>query len=117
WGGDSTGLRERARGAAERLRTLVRSSGADGSSGPAGAPVGHLHRHAADGRLPLMSAIHPVTGDQLLTTNRWEAVDLGYGDPELLGYLEAEAPVTGRLGIERPHTPWAARFGQRVRAG
>ena len=77
--------------------------------------MGYLYTAAGDERLPLLSAIHPVTHDQLLTTNRWEAIDLGYGEPELLGYLEADAPVTGRLGVRRPHTPWAARFGQRIR--
>ena len=84
-------------------------------SPPSGAPVGYLHRDAGGGRVPLLSAIHPITGDQLLTTNRWEATDLGYGEPTLLGHLEPSAPVTGRLGTGRPRLPWASRFGQRVR--
>jgi hypothetical protein len=77
--------------------------------------VGHLHTEEGDGRIPLWAGTHPVTGDQLLTGNRWEAVDLGYGEPTLLGFLEPSAPVTGSLGTARPRLPWASRFGQRVR--
>ncbi len=85
------------------------------SSGPSGPPLGYLHRRAGPGRVPLFDAIHPITGDQLLSTHRWEAVDLGYGEPALIGYIGAEAPVTGALGTSRPWLPWASRFGQRVR--
>jgi hypothetical protein len=67
-------------------------------------------------RLPLFSAVHPITGDQLLTTDRLEAADLGYGDAELLGYLDPSAPVTGRLGTERRDVPWGSHLGRRVRS-
>lgn len=77
--------------------------------------AGFLHSSDAPDRLPLYSAVHPITGDQLLATQRWEAVDLGYGEPVLLGYLDARAPLTGRAGTSRPHVLWASRFGQRVR--
>jgi hypothetical protein len=114
WGRDDAGVGERARAALRRMRALA-APATGAPVAPTGPPAGYLHRDAADGRLPLYSAVHAVTGDQLLTTNRWESVDLGYGEPELLGYLEPEAPVTGRLGLGRPRVPWAARFGQRVR--
>lgn len=85
------------------------------SSVPSGAPVAWLHRFPGPDRLPLWSAVHPITGDQLLSTNRWEAPDLGYGDPILLGQVEARALVTGKLGTGRPRLFWATRLGTRVR--
>jgi hypothetical protein len=78
--------------------------------------AGFLHENERDGRLSLYSAVHPITGDQLLTTWRWEATDLGYAQVTLLGYLDPCEPPTGRLAGRRPHVPWASRFGQRVRA-
>jgi hypothetical protein len=77
--------------------------------------VGYVYDRHRPGRLELHSAVHPVTGDQLLTTNPWEANDLGYGPPELLGHIDAAAPVTGRLGTKRLHLPWASHFGRRFR--
>lgn len=84
---------------------------------PAGAPAGYLESDAWPGALALYEATHPVTRDQLLTNNPWEAVDLGYGDPALLGYLAPLAPVTGHVGTSRPLLPWASHFGQKVRSG
>ncbi len=66
-----------------------------------------------DGDLVLWSAIHPVSGDQLLSLDQQEAEELGYGRSTPLGAVAASAPVTGRLGTGRPHIPWASRFGQR----
>jgi hypothetical protein len=82
---------------------------------PRSEPAGFLHADDAQDRLPLYAGTHPVTGDQLLSTWRWDPVDLGYADVVLLGYLDARAPVTGRLGTELPRLEWASRFGQRVR--
>jgi hypothetical protein len=65
--------------------------------------------------VPIFSALHPATGDQLLATSEWEAVDLGYGEAELLGYADRQAPVTGRLGVEPRDLPWASRLGRRIR--
>jgi hypothetical protein len=79
------------------------------------ARVASIHREDAPGRVALLSAIHPITGDQLLTTSEWEPNDLGYGEPELLGYLDALAPVTGSLELRRRDVPWASHFGRRVR--
>jgi hypothetical protein len=114
WRDAPGGVRARTGAALRRLTALAGGRPA-APSGPTGPPLGYLHREPGPGRLPLHSAIHPVTGDQLLTTDPWEAVDLGYGDPALLGHLEASAPVTGRLGTIRPHLPLASHFGQRVR--
>jgi hypothetical protein len=82
---------------------------------PDGEPVGYLERRPGPGRIALHAAVHPVTGDQLVTTDPYEAIDLGYGEPVMLGYALAAAPVTGRLGTTRPVLEWASRFGQRVR--
>jgi hypothetical protein len=83
----------------------------------AGRPAGRLYADPGEGRLPLFSAHHPFTGDQLLTTLRHEAGDLGYAGITLLGHLDAAAPVTGRLGIvPGPPLPWASRLGRRFRA-
>ena len=114
WRGSAEGLGARVH-AVVRRAALLALDDYRFPSPPGGAPVGYLHRDAGGGRVPLLSAIHPITGDQLLTTNRWEATDLGYGEPTLLGHLEPSAPVTGRLGTRRPALPWASRFGQRVR--
>jgi hypothetical protein len=113
WQRSGIGLPERARGVGERMRWLLRRDRPAG-----GAPlarVASIHRHPAVGRLPLFAAVHPVTGDQLLATNAWEATDLGYGEALLLGYVDSQAPVTGRLGVEARTIPWAARFGRRLR--
>ncbi|MEA2374668.1 MAG: hypothetical protein QOD53_1131, partial [Thermoleophilaceae bacterium] len=113
WRGAGIGREARARAVAGRMRWLLRRI--DTAPGARLARVASIHRNDAPGRLPLFSALHPVTGDQLLTTNGWEPNDLGYAPCELLGYLDAQAPVTGRLGIERHDIPWASRFGRRVR--
>jgi hypothetical protein len=119
------GWRDSGERPAALLRAALRRAALAAAAGPphppapdGGPPLGWLHRDPGPGRLPLHSALHPLTGDQLLTTDRWEAVDLGYGEPVLLGHLEAAAPVTGRLGvIARPLLLVASRFGRRVRSG
>ena len=77
--------------------------------------VGWLFAQDGDGRTPLFSAIHPVTGDQLLGRSRIEAGDMGYGTARLLGYLVEVAPVTGSLAVGRPTVPWASSFGRKAR--
>lgn len=78
-------------------------------------PVGWVLAKGGLGRVPLYAAVHPVTGDQLLTRYRVEATETGYGEPTLLGYLIERAPQTGSL--HRPHItiPWASRFGSAIR--
>jgi hypothetical protein len=63
------------------------------------------------GRTPLFAAYHPVTGDQVLVRSPEDAQQLGYGAPELLGYLRHVAPVTGELPLRPMAIPWARRFG------
>jgi colanic acid/amylovoran biosynthesis protein len=114
WRGSGIAARTRVRAAAERGARVLRRRRT-----PSGAPlarVASIHVHPTPVRLPLFSAVHPVTGDQLLTTDRLEAADLGYGDAELLGYLDPSAPVTGRLGTERRDVPWGSHLGRRVRS-
>jgi glycosyltransferase involved in cell wall biosynthesis len=74
-------------------------------------PVGYLLRSSTSRTVPLHAAIHPVTGDQLLSTDPAEAVSLGYREIAVLGHLIARAPTTGRLGPIRPAAPWTSRFG------
>ncbi len=78
-------------------------------------PLGYLYAEAAPGRLELFAAIHPVTGDQLLTHHVLEAADMGYGITVSLGYVVDQAPVTGTLTMRRVSVPWASRFGLEVR--
>ena len=63
-------------------------------------------------RCPLFSAVHPVTGDQLVTRDPSEARELGYGSIQILGYALALAPVTGTLQRPGFGVPWASRFGE-----
>jgi hypothetical protein len=110
------GLDVRGRAAAMRARDvmfkLLRS---DGAAPPAGPPAGYLSAESDGARTPIFSAIHPVTGDQLLTPYPLEAADMGYGPGVLLGFALALAPLTGQLGPERVTIPWASRFGHNAR--
>jgi hypothetical protein len=80
---------------------------------PSAPPAGYLLQAAGGRRLPLYSAIHRVTRDQLLTTDLAELAPLDYGSPVLLGYLLPHAPLTGELGPRAAVAPWALRFGER----
>jgi hypothetical protein len=74
-------------------------------------PAGYLLRSPTNQTVALHAAIHPVTGDQLLSTDASEPLTLGYGHVTLLGYLIARAPVTGKLGPIPEAVPWADHFG------
>lgn len=102
-------LRATARRAYDSVRILASSHGPARS--PARECAGHLLRSPNSRTLPLFAAIHPVTGDQLLSTAESEPLRLGYRDVALLGHLIADAPLTGRLGVIRPGVQWAHRFG------
>lgn len=108
-------LGRRARAIAWRSTAAlrVRRNSARPDSTPSGAPAGFLDRHPGPGLLPLYAAVHPVIGDQLLSIDPWEPLDLGYGEPVLLGYLRPSAPLTGRLGVVSSELLWASRFGMR----
>jgi len=62
-------------------------------------------------RHPVFAAVHPVTADQLVTRDRSEARELGYGPAHILGYALALAPVTGTLRRPTVSVPWGSRFG------
>jgi glycosyltransferase involved in cell wall biosynthesis len=89
---------------------------AQGSDGLGwGGVVGYLYPERGQGRLELFAAVHPVTGDQLLTLHRLEAADMGYGEAVSLGFVLEQAPVTGTLAMRRVAVPWASHFGLKVR--
>jgi hypothetical protein len=110
------GLAARARLSNAFRRLRVVATRRRGRSVAPVAVVAYVHRNLEPTRLALHSSYHPVTGDQLLATNPWEAVDMGYGPSTVVGYLDALAPVTGSLEAGRPAVPWASRLGQRVRS-
>lgn len=68
-------------------------------------------------RVPIFSAVHPVTADQLVTRDPAEADELGYAPAQLIGYALALAPLTGSLARPRVDVAWASRFGEDVTAG
>jgi hypothetical protein len=103
-------MREVVRRGIDVARALRRAG--TGEGGPEGAPAGYLFAGAGNGRLALFSSIHPVSGDQLLSTDQDESTKLGYNAPRLLGFLVAEAPASGALGLSRPLVQWASRFGR-----
>jgi hypothetical protein len=76
-------------------------------------PVGWLHATGGSGRAELWAAAHPVLDDVLLSTDRDEPGDLGYGAPVMLGFVERRAPVTGSIGAAEVSIPWARRWGRR----
>jgi len=88
---------------------LLRTNGAPPS--PGGPPAGYLSRTPLQRSAPLYSALHPVTGDQLLTREPEEAGRFGYSAPVRLGELMLIAPLTGSLEQVRFGVPWASRFG------
>jgi glycosyltransferase involved in cell wall biosynthesis len=114
WVGSGIPLGARARAAARRVLDLPAAFAASRAhpAPPGGEPSGYLWARRADRRLPLYAAVHPVTGDQLLTSLAREATDMGYANVELLGYLLDAAPITGVGGLRETSIPWASRFGQ-----
>jgi hypothetical protein len=107
----------RARSVARRAseaRTLRQQRPASAHAA-SGAPAGYGHSHPAPGRVPLYSARHPITNDQLLTPFPLEAQDMGYVEPRLLAWLDERAPATGVAGLHRIAVPWASRYGLEAR--
>jgi hypothetical protein len=109
--------RGRALAVARRLADVPRVLTSTRNGAPSGVPhlLGHLFAAGGPGRVPLWSAIHPATGDQLLSRHELEGNDMGYVDITLLGFMRARAPVTGTLKLRRAAVPWASRFGLEVR--
>ena len=108
----------RAKVAARRAGIAVtRLRGARPGAKPAGQPSGWLFDRPRPGLVTLFAAYHPVTGDQLLVRHAESAAQLGYREPELLGYLHPEAPLSGQLEELPLPIPWARRFGHVPRPG
>ena len=79
---------------------------------PEGEPAGYLWPEGDGGRgHELFEAVHPVTGDQLVTPWPLEAADMGYGPARSLGWAATVAP----LSAQPVAVPWASRFGRSVR--
>lgn len=78
---------------------------------PDGKPDGWLFNTFRAGRVPLYASYHPVTGDQLLAHSDSEALQMGYVQPQLIGFLRPGAQPAGRPGEPRRPIPWARRFG------
>jgi len=67
----------------------------------------------APGRLPLLAATHPVTGDCVLTLHEAEPGSWGYGLPIRLGWVDAASP--NRWGDFSRERPWCWHAGRDVR--
>jgi glycosyltransferase involved in cell wall biosynthesis len=76
-----------------------------------GEPTGWLFDEARPGMLPLYASHHPINGDQLLTRNPGDAVELGYAETQLLGFMAPVAPLTGSLNRHPTGISWARRAG------
>ena len=107
----------RMRAIARRIEISLRmlSRGYPRPARRSGDPVGYLNG-GGPGHVPLYGALHPVTGDQLLTTVATEAERLGYEGAALLGHLAATAPVTGALGVAPVDLAWVARSREQPKA-
>ena len=105
------GVASRRRGGASA------ENGTEASARPhaGGALVGYLYGEGGPCRRELFAAVHPVTGDQLLTPFPLEAADMGYGRAVSLGHVLIDLPLTGSLSMRRVAVPWASRFGLEVR--
>jgi Glycosyl transferase family 2 len=78
---------EGPRGAAARLGRLALHPGARRLATDDGVVLGWLRMTDSPGCSPLVSATHPVTGDQLATCSAREALDRGYTLDGVLGYV------------------------------
>jgi hypothetical protein len=91
---------------AQSRRTL------DGSApGPQGEPLGWLFDSARSDLVPLFASHHPVTGDQLLTRSVEDAIQMGYEDTQLLGFMAPAGPLTGDTDNHPTAVSWARRSG------
>jgi len=113
WRGEGPVL-PRARAAARRSVDLVRGPTHGPGTPDGAAPAGYLWSSAAPNRHELHLAIHPVTGDQLLTPWPLEASDMGYGPTTRLGWV-ATVPSTEAHDPRAIDVPWASHFGRRAR--
>ncbi len=77
--------------------------------------IGYLQPEPAPGLIELFAGRHRVLPDQILTHHPQEAANMGYVDTCSLGYIQAVAPITGKLGSQSVAVPWASRFGLAAR--
>ncbi len=71
-------------------------------------PSGYLQAEGGEDRIALWAGDHAITGDQYAAASAEEILGAGYAGPRLLGYLDARAPLSGRLGVHAtPIIPWA----------
>jgi hypothetical protein len=101
-----------ARRSREAARFTVQRPGIASRAEAATPPQGWLLAEEGTDRAPIFSAVHPVTADQLVTCDAGEAEELGYGQPQLIGYVLRLVPVTGSRARPRPALAWAPRFGE-----
>jgi glycosyltransferase involved in cell wall biosynthesis len=105
----SARLKAMARRSGESVLSRIRLGGE--TAGPSGEPSGWLLESARPGLVPLYASHHPVTGDQLLSRSLQDAAQMGYVDPQLLGFMSLAAPQTGDLGHRGSPVAWARRLG------
>jgi glycosyltransferase involved in cell wall biosynthesis len=89
-GGSGAAMRQ----VGSRMRRLAAGPRTRRLSGDEGEALGWLRREGLPGWSPLLSATHPVTGDQLLTTVEHEPARAGYLIDGMLGYVLD--PIAGR---------------------
>ncbi|HEX6391663.1 MAG TPA: glycosyltransferase, partial [Solirubrobacteraceae bacterium] len=114
WRGESP-LLPRVRATGRRLTQAAQLGVSRAAIAPSRAAiVGYLYEKPGPVRIELFSAVHPITGDQIVTPFPLEPADMGYVEITSLGYA-----CGGResVWIDRYPLPWASRFGLRARHG
>jgi hypothetical protein len=99
------------RASASRARRVLRRGHRAGQATSGPRTLGWLRRDPATGYTPLLSATHPVTGDQLLTRSELEATDLGYRVDGALGHV-FDAGADHPTDLEATTVLWGSRFGK-----
>ena len=115
---DTGRLPGRVRRVLSRLRRwLGRASAKRRSEPQRDWGVGDLHTAAGVSRLPLFSAIHPITGDQLLSTRRNEADELGLRRSDAAGLSSRRRPSHPRPRLATDPAAMGVPAGRERRAG
>lgn len=78
---------------------------------PEDPPAGYVATTKGEGLIPLVSGLHPITGDQALAHSERSLTNMGYAEITHLGFLRDLAPTTGSLVQRLVPVPWASRFG------
>lgn len=104
--------RATARRGVEAIRHVATRPGLSGRSARVDEEQAWLLAEPGRDRCALYSAVHPISADQLVTRDPAEALELGYGRAQILGYALALAPVTGTLQRPALGIPWGSRFGE-----